>query len=117
MQDLQLVELFGLDASQDATDLIIKKSDLLGLISSSNNRAEELLTALLLTAIATFQGRLITENNEILVTENNEPISYDNSEDYFLRVNYWRKNITTDNGQQYIQHQIVIFQYTLYEAD
>lgn len=117
MIELQLSEIFGANASQTATDLIIKKSSLLGLVPSSENRAEELLTALVLTAISNFQGQLTTEDNDILVTENNEPLGYDNSEDYFLRVNYWRRNITTANNQQFIEHQIVIFEFSPYEEN
>lgn len=41
-----LQNIFGPNASQTATDLIIKKSDLTGLTASATNEAEDLLTAI-----------------------------------------------------------------------
>lgn len=117
MIELSLTNLFGLQSSQDLENLIIKKSSLPGLFPSANNRAEELLAALVLNAIANFQGKLTTEDNHILTTEDGEPITYDNSESYLLNVNYWRKIITVSNGQQYIEHQLVLFERILYETD
>lgn len=117
MQDLELGELFGSNSSQDTVNLIIKKADLIGLIPSLVNRAEELFVALLLTALSNFQGEIATENAEILTDENNESIRYDNSEDFFTRVNYWRKIYTESNNQEYLQFQLVTFVYQLYEAD
>lgn len=47
-----LTQVFGANASQTSTDLVIKKSDLatVGLTASANNTAESMMVALLLLA-------------------------------------------------------------------
>lgn len=55
MAERTLTEVFGANASQTATDLVIKKSDLTsaGLTASETNTAESLLLAIALKAQAT----------------------------------------------------------------
>jgi hypothetical protein len=50
MAEPTLIQVFGANATQTATDLVIKKSDLAdsGLTASANNTAESLLLALIL---------------------------------------------------------------------
>ncbi|MDZ8096714.1 MAG: hypothetical protein RMZ42_32970 [Nostoc sp. DedQUE05] len=50
MAERTITEVFGANASQTATDLVIKKSDLasVGLTASSSNTAESLLLAIVL---------------------------------------------------------------------
>jgi hypothetical protein len=45
-----LTAVFGAGATQNATDLIIKKADLPGLTASANNTAESLLAGIILKA-------------------------------------------------------------------
>ncbi len=48
MAELTLTQIFGANATQSSTDIVIRKSDLTGLTASSNNSAESLLVAILL---------------------------------------------------------------------
>jgi hypothetical protein len=50
MSEPTLQQIFGANATQDATTITITKADLPGLTASSTNRAESLLTAILLKA-------------------------------------------------------------------
>lgn len=50
MAEPTLTEVFGAGATQTATTLTITKANLTSLIASANNRAEELLVAILLNA-------------------------------------------------------------------
>ncbi len=86
MLALTLQELFGDSASQTATELVIKKSDLVavGLTATANNRAEQLIVAILLQALSNFQAYLTDENSNIITDENNAPIGYDNRQLYEL---------------------------------
>jgi hypothetical protein len=52
MAEPTLTQVFGAGATQDATTITILKADLPGLTASANNRAESLLTAILLKAQA-----------------------------------------------------------------
>ena len=119
MQTLTLIELFGVNAVQTADELIIKKSDLsaVGLTPTANNRAEQLLVAILLQALRTFQGYLTDENSNILCDENNTPIGYDNRESFeFLELFLWDAYAKTRNNQVYLTETIVINSYVI-QAD
>ncbi|MEH2065137.1 MAG: hypothetical protein V7K50_23235 [Nostoc sp.] len=50
MAELTLQQIFGANATQDATTLTIHKADLLRLTASSTNTGESLLTGILITA-------------------------------------------------------------------
>lgn len=92
MINLTLRQLFGKNAAQDNQTLIIHKSDLPYLTASDNNRAEQLLIAILLQAHKHFEGRFVDPNNEAVTDENNTFITYNNSELYKkMQINYWRR--------------------------
>ncbi|MBD2412215.1 hypothetical protein FACHB389_35895 [Nostoc calcicola FACHB-389] len=52
MAEPTLQEIFGANATQDATTVTIVKADLPGLTASANNRGESLLTGIILKAQA-----------------------------------------------------------------
>ncbi|MBN3959259.1 hypothetical protein [Nostoc sp. NMS8] len=92
MQALTLQELFGDSAYQTATELVIKKSDLVavGLTATGNNRAEQLVVAILLQVLSNFQGVLTDENGNQITDELNNSITYDNRNLWeFLEIFRW----------------------------
>lgn len=111
MLELSLQELFGDGATQTSQLLVIKKSDLPGLTTSANNRAEQLLVALLLKVQEQFEGILVDEIGDIIVDETGDAVSYDNSELYTLTVFYWRKIFVQKNNRLYLSNQFVVFSY------
>ncbi len=115
MQALTLQELFGVNAVQTATELIIKKADLvaIGLSPTANNRAEQLIVALILEALSIFQGNLTEEKGNIIVDENNISITYDNRNLWeLLEIFYWGIYIP-DGYTDRIRHQIIIHYYEI----
>jgi hypothetical protein len=114
MQALTLQELFGASASQTATELVIKKSDLVavGLTATANNRAEQLVVAILLQALSTFQGYLIDEFGNLLSDDIGNIIGYDNRELYeFLEIFRWDSYVKEKNDGVYLTETIVIHSY------
>jgi hypothetical protein len=115
MQTLTLQELFGVNAMQTATELVIKKSDLVavGLTPTANNRAEQLLVAITLQALSKFEGHLLDENGNIITDENNNPITYDNKNLWeLLEIFKWGTYIPEGYTDR-IRNQIIIHSYTL----
>ena len=114
MQALTLQELFGKSASQTATELVIKKSDLVavGLTATANNRAEQLAVAVLSQALSAFQGYLIDESGNLLSDEMGNIIGYDNRELYeFLEIFRWNAYAKERNGNVYLTETIVLESY------
>lgn len=92
---LTLAQLFGEGASQTSANLTIKKSALRGLTSSQNNRAEQLLAAILLRSVENFQGTVTSETGEPLTSETGESVTYNNSNLYeSLTLEQWRTVLT-----------------------
>lgn len=119
MQALTLQELFGVNAAQTATELVIKKADLvaIGLTPQGNNTAESLFVAILLKALENFQGILRDENGNSITDENNNPVSYDNRSIWeFLEIFQWGVYIP-DEAIDRIRNQIIIHYYKLKDAD
>ncbi|MDQ3018247.1 MAG: hypothetical protein M3Q64_00015 [bacterium] len=119
MQALTLQELFGVNAVQTTTELVIKKSDLvaIGLTATASNRAEQLVVAVLLQALRNFQGYLTDENGNTITDENNTAIEYDNSQFYeLLEVFRWLTYIP-DGYIDKIRNQFIIHSYVLYDPD
>ncbi len=104
MAEPTLQQIFGANATQDATDLKIKKSDLTGkgFTSSATNRAETLLVALILKA----QDYLTTANQG---TNADIQITIENSYESLVtrnNTNYRQKSLTVnlqkvDSGTTY----------------
>jgi hypothetical protein len=114
MQALTLQELFGASASQTATELVIRKSDLVavGLTATANNRAEQLAVAILLQALSNFQGTLTDENGNTLTDENNAQIGYDNRQLYeLLEMFCWDAYAKEKKAGVYLTETIVIESY------
>lgn len=92
MHSLTLQQLFGVNAKQDDQSLVIQKSDLPHLISSANNRAEQLLVSILLLAWNEFEGTLVDETSVTVVDELENEIGYDQRELYEkLNIWFWRR--------------------------
>ncbi|MBG1240985.1 hypothetical protein [Nostoc sp. NZL] len=114
MQTLTLQQLFGVNAVQTADELIIKKSDLsaVGLTPTANNRAEQLVVAILLKALENFQGVLTDENNIPITDENNYPIEHDNRNLWeLLEIFRWGPYIPEGMADR-IRNQIIIHSFT-----
>ncbi len=114
MQTLTLQELFGVNAVQTADELIIKKSDLsaVGLTPSANNRAEQLVIALILKALSNYQGNLTDENNNTITDELNNSITYDNRNLWELLEIFRAGTYIPDSYKDRIRNQIIIHSYT-----
>jgi hypothetical protein len=107
---MDLTNAFGDNFYQDNEKIIIRKSDLLGLISSSNNSAESLLIALLLRFRDMFEGVLTDNNNNNQLTdENNIPITYNQIILYpDFRLWLWRVTFDKKNNQIYKSYRLVL---------
>jgi hypothetical protein len=115
MESLFLSQLFGGGATQTSATLTISKADLIGLTASSSNTAESLLVAILLTALANFQGLITDENGVPITNENEVNISFDNSEAFeLLKLIPWSPFIAARDNQACITNQIVFFAYSVY---
>jgi hypothetical protein len=89
--ELTLQDLFGARASQDEQFLKINKVDLAHLSATNDNRAEQLLVALILKAQQQFEGVVVDETGQPIADETLSTISYNNSSLYSnLLVSFWR---------------------------
>lgn len=114
MQSLTLQDLFGNSAVQSATELVIKKNDLVavGLTPTANNRAEQLVVAILLQALSNFQAYLTDEDGNIITDQNSTPIGYDNRESFeFLEMFLWDAYAKSRNNQVFLTKTIVLNSY------
>lgn len=75
---LTLTQLFGEGANQTLTTLTIEKSSLYGLTASSSNRAEQLLAAIINTAVQAFSGYLEDNNGVFITSETGGKLDYKN---------------------------------------
>lgn len=88
--ELSLLQLFGEDATQTATHLIIKKSALRGLTPSPSNRAEQLLAAIIYTAEKNFKGKVTSERGVDVTSEQGKTLTFDNTPFYdSLLIEQW----------------------------
>jgi hypothetical protein len=85
---LTLAQLFGKGVIQTIDTLIIKKADLRGLTIAASNRSEQLLAAIVNSAIQPFEGYLEDENSLPITSETGEPIDYKNTWD-FIDIFWW----------------------------
>jgi hypothetical protein len=109
---LTLADIFGKGATQDATVLVIQKSNLSRLTPQVNNTAESLLVAILITALSAFSGTLADGNEQSITDENGTPLTFDNSEDFeLLKIIGWTPFQFVRNGQKYINNQIIVSGY------
>lgn len=102
--NIAIQDLFGNGAIQDSDFLKIKKADLLELNATSDNRAEQLVVALILKACHLFKGLLIDENGNVIVSEGLDIIGYENSTSYDLSVTFWRTQLERNK----IVHQFLV---------
>ncbi|MFH7243556.1 MAG: hypothetical protein ACHWZW_11970 [Spirulina sp.] len=85
MAEYTLSEVFGANATQTATDLVIKKADFPGLTADAANTGESLLVALLLHWLTTLTetARIADEaNRQIAVTSAGVDIYQGPTRDY-----------------------------------
>lgn len=109
MAKLSLQQLFGANAYQDSTYLVISKQDLVGLTPLIVNTSESILAALILTAYKQFEGVIEDENKNTIVDERNAPITYNNSQLYeLLNIFYWKGQFIKYQSQPKILHSFVI---------
>lgn len=92
MQSLSVEQLFGKNVSQDSEYLNIRKSDLPSLTVSNDNRAEQLLVALILQVWNEFEGLLVDDTGETIVDEMGQNIGYEQRLRYEkLNLWFWRR--------------------------
>ena len=93
MAEPTLIQVFGTNATQNGTELVINKSDLaaIGLVPSANNTAESLLVALMLNA-ATYLNPTTQETNV----------------DVQVTLEKGLDSFTTRNNQNYRQYSYTI---------
>jgi hypothetical protein len=92
MERLTLQQTFGVNVSQDATNLYISKLDFPKLANNFGNRGESLLVAILLNLHSNFEGSVSDENNSAITDELNRPITFSNLDLYeLLNVFYWKR--------------------------
>jgi hypothetical protein len=89
MAEPTLQQVFGANATQDSSYLTIYKSDLTGLVPSSDNTAESLLVALVLQAMTELSPTKQETNVDIQVT---------------LEKSFGGDSIVTRNNQSYRQY-------------
>ena len=114
MLSLTPVQLFGANFSQTANTLTISKSDLVnvGLTPSINNRAEQLLAAIVLKALSQMSDVLTTEANITLNNESNLLLTFDNSSLFIqLSLMEWEIRFVVRQQATYRKNTIVIKQY------
>ena len=77
MAEPTLQQVFGSNATQDNTDIIIKKSDLPGLTASNNNTAESLVVAIILKSadFLTATNRESNSDQSVVIGEMSETIT------------------------------------------
>ena len=108
--ELTLPQLFGESATQTVDSLIIKKSDFRGL-TVTNNRADQLLAAIILTASRQFFGLLEDEFSRAITDNLGVSIEFDNALLYDqLALAQW-KTLVVNNK---IQHTFLINQLQVY---
>ncbi|MEH1940095.1 MAG: hypothetical protein V7L01_07750 [Nostoc sp.] len=109
---LTLADIFGEGATQNATVLVIRKSDLLRLTPQANNTAESLLVAILITALSAFSGTITTEDAQPITTEDGLSLTFDNSEAFeLLKIIGWTPFQIVRANQKYINNQIITESY------
>jgi hypothetical protein len=112
LNPLSLAQLFGEGAYQDASVLVIQKSDLLRLTPQANNTAESLLAAILITAYSAFSGTITTGDNQPITTEYGASLTFDNSEAFeLLRIIDWTPFQFLRRDEKYINNQIIVDSY------
>lgn len=89
MPEPSLIQVFGSNATQTATDLVIKKSDLVdaGLTPSANNTAESLLLAIILKfkAVLTDTARDTNIDQSVAVVDGYSPAITTRNNTIYLR--------------------------------
>jgi hypothetical protein len=89
MAEPTLIQVFGANASQTATDLVIKKADLVavGLTASANNTAESLLIAIILKfkSVLTDTSRDTNVDQSIAVVDGYSPAITSRNSTIYLR--------------------------------
>jgi hypothetical protein len=107
--NLALAQVFGAGATQDATTLTIRKSDLPGLTAAVDNRGEQLLVAFLLQLHQQFKGILTDEQGRTITDEQERKINFDNSALYEkLNIFYWKRQFITRSQESYILDTFII---------
>jgi len=113
MLNLTLAQVFGAGATQDATTLTIRKSDLPGLTAAVDNRGEQLLAALLLQLHKHFEGFVTDQQGNRITDPAGTPLTYSNHIYQNLDASFWKRQFI--NGDRpLILDTFVIKNFTLY---
>ncbi|MGF1934540.1 MAG: hypothetical protein RM347_009070 [Nostoc sp. ChiQUE02] len=110
MYRLSLESIFGVNATQDIDSLVISKSSLPSLTPSLNNRAEQLLIAICLQALSSFQGEIVTDDDD-KIDIGGDTLSFDNSDVFeFLKMFVWKPFYTATSETEFAEVKQVVIQ-------
>jgi hypothetical protein len=122
MQTLTLQQLFGESASQSATELVIKKADLVavGLTPQLNNRAEQLIVAIVLKSLENFIGVITMEDGISITDDEGENIDYDQGDRLyeFMQFLSWEPYFERRNALiSVVRKTVIIHSFENYEIE
>jgi hypothetical protein len=85
MAEPTLAQVFGANATQTATEIIISKADLPGLTASASNSAESILTGIMLQAKTTLtpENRTTNEQQSIAIETGFDSLAYRGTTAYY----------------------------------
>ena len=82
--NLELERLFGAGATQTAATLTISKADLTGLTAAADNRAEQLLVAILARCLLAWEGALTVQG--LPLSGSDRPVTYKQPRDFYQKL-------------------------------
>lgn len=102
-------QLFGKNATQTESELVIDKADLPSFTPSNSNTPESLLLAILLRFYYIQEAVLVDADDSFIVDEKGNLIAaLVKPTNNALVINYWRKQFLERNDINYIQTTFVI---------
>lgn len=102
MLNLSFEQIFGRRSYQDSRYLTICKLDLPNLNPEINNRAEQLLIALILQIHQQFEGELTDPNGEAVIDAQGKVITYSNVQLYEkVIMRFWKQQSYKTRGRYY----------------
>jgi len=113
MLNLTLAQVFGANATQDATTLTIQKADLLGLTAAADNRGEQLLVGMLLQLHQHFEGVLTDQEGNSIIDQRAITVNFDNRVLYEkLDLWFWKRQFIKRQERNYLLDTFILSAFT-----